>query len=92
MVKNLTKANDLLKKSSSQLAEIETLAALTDMTSGLAHDFNNTIGGIVGRVQLMQLKVKDETILDGLNKIEKTKNIKQSKKSLIYDESSIIKY
>ena len=64
------KVNKLLKKSSSQMADVETLAALTDMTSGVAHDFNNMIGGIIGRVQLLKLKVKDAETLEKLDKIE----------------------
>lgn len=71
LINKIGNVNRLLKKSSSQLADIETLAALTDMTSGVAHDFNNTIGGIIGRVQLLKLKTEDEDILNGLNKIEK---------------------
>ena len=70
LLKNLTKANQLLKKSSRQLANLESLAALADMTSGVAHDFNNMIGGVVGRIQLMKLKVKDAAIITDLNKIE----------------------
>jgi len=70
LVKNLTRANRLLKKSSRQLANLESLAALADMTSGVAHDFNNMIGGVVGRIQLMKLKVKDAGIVSDLNKIE----------------------
>ena len=69
-LKNLSRVNRLLKKSTTKLADIETLAALTDMTSGLAHDFNNVIGGIIGRVQLLQLKAKDQQTLRGLAKIE----------------------
>ncbi len=64
------KVNKLLKKTSSQMADIETLAALTDLTSGVAHEFNNMIGGIVGRVQLLKLKVEEDDVLQKLDKIE----------------------
>ncbi len=64
------RVNNLLKKTTSQMADIETLAALTDLTSGVAHEFNNMIGGIVGRVQLLKLKIHDDDTLDKLNKIE----------------------
>ncbi len=64
------RVNQLLKKTSSQHADIETLAALTDLTTGVAHEFNNMIGGIVGRVQLLKLKVDDTETLDKLDKIE----------------------
>jgi len=69
--KSLRKSMKVLKRSSQALAGTETLAALTDMTSGMAHDFNNIIGGIIGRVQLMKLRVSDDSLLGDLNKIEK---------------------
>ncbi|UCG62035.1 MAG: response regulator [Candidatus Zixiibacteriota bacterium] len=71
LIRDVKKANRLLKESSDQLATAETLAALTDMTSGMAHDFNNVIGAVIGRVQLMKLKVTDEKLIKDLNKIEK---------------------
>ncbi len=71
LIRDVKKANRLLKESSDQLATAETLAALTDMTSGMAHDFNNVIGAVIGRVQLMKLKVSDDRLLKDLNKIEK---------------------
>lgn len=71
LLKNINKSNTLLKKSSSRMADLETLAALTDMTSGLAHDFNNMIGGIIGRVQVMKMTNKDEKTQKGLDLIEK---------------------
>ncbi|UCD63352.1 MAG: hybrid sensor histidine kinase/response regulator [Candidatus Zixiibacteriota bacterium] len=67
---NLKRANRVLKKSSQRLASNETLAALADMTSGLAHDFNNIIGAVIGRVQLMKLRVADKNFLRDLDKIE----------------------
>lgn len=69
-VKELNKLNNLIKKTSQQQSENEAMAAMTDMASGLAHDFNNMIGGIIGRLQLMQLKVDDDYILKNLNVIE----------------------
>lgn len=71
LVKNMIKTNEMLKKSSGQLAQIEAQAALTDMTSGLAHEFNNTIGGIIGRIQIMKVKNCDSDVTENLDKIEK---------------------
>jgi len=70
LVKRLEKTNLLLEESSQRLAEVETTAALADMTSGLAHDFNNIFGGLVGRVQLMKLRTQNKTQLAELEKIE----------------------
>ncbi|NOY88967.1 MAG: hybrid sensor histidine kinase/response regulator, partial [FCB group bacterium] len=69
-VKKLSQTNRLLKKSSQRLANVESLAALADMTSGVAHDLNNIIGGVIGRIQLLKLKVKNEPWVKELNKIE----------------------
>ncbi len=70
LIRKLSKANRLLEKSSAKLAGTETLAALTDMTSGVAHDFNNIFGGIIGRLQLLSLKVKDPQMKAALSKVE----------------------
>ena len=70
LFKSLRKANHLLEHSSDRLADAETMAALTDMTSGMAHDFNNIFGGIIGRIQLLRLKEKDSKLAAELGKIE----------------------
>lgn len=70
LVTMLREANKAQRKSSLRMANLETLAALADMTSGLAHDFNNIIGGVVGRVQLLKMSCTDQPVQEGLNKIE----------------------
>lgn len=70
LIANLKRANRVLKRSSQKLASNETLAALADMTSGLAHDFNNIIGAVIGRVQLMKLRTTDKNFLKDLDRIE----------------------
>jgi signal transduction histidine kinase/ActR/RegA family two-component response regulator/uncharacterized membrane protein len=55
-----------------QYAQIEKLSALGELASGVAHDFNNTLAGILGRAQLL-LGTKDpERIEAGLRLIIKT--------------------
>jgi signal transduction histidine kinase/ActR/RegA family two-component response regulator len=55
-----------------QYAQIEKLSALGELASGVAHDFNNTLAGILGRAQLL-LSTKDpERIEAGLQLIVKT--------------------
>jgi signal transduction histidine kinase/ActR/RegA family two-component response regulator len=55
-----------------QYAQIEKLSALGELASGVAHDFNNTLAGILGRAQLL-LGTKDpERIEAGLKLIIKT--------------------
>jgi signal transduction histidine kinase/ActR/RegA family two-component response regulator len=55
-----------------QYSQIEKLSALGELASGVAHDFNNTLAGILGRAQLL-LATKDQTkIENGLKIIIKT--------------------
>src|SRR5215207_392440 len=55
-----------------QYAQIEKLSALGELASGVAHDFNNTLAGILGRAQLL-LGTQDPDRIDaGLQLIIKT--------------------
>jgi signal transduction histidine kinase/FixJ family two-component response regulator len=55
-----------------QLTQIEKLSALGELASGVAHDFNNTLAGILGRAQLLLRTNDSEKITRGLNIIIKT--------------------
>ncbi|MCM3870201.1 MAG: ATP-binding protein, partial [Pyrinomonadaceae bacterium] len=55
-----------------QLAQIEKLSALGELASGVAHDFNNTLAGILGRAQLLLRTNDPEKISRGLRIIIKT--------------------
>lgn len=55
-----------------QFSQIEKLSALGELASGVAHDFNNTLGGILGRAQLLLRTNDPEKINRGLNIIIKT--------------------
>src|SRR5215210_6484117 len=55
-----------------QYSQTEKMSALGELASGVAHDFNNTLAGILGRAELL-LKTEDpETIASGLRIIIKT--------------------
>ncbi len=55
-----------------QLNDMEKMSALGELASGVAHDFNNTLAGILGRAQLL-LKTEDsQEIKKGLDIIIKT--------------------
>ena len=50
-----------------QYAQIEKLSALGELASGVAHDFNNTLAGILGRAQLLMRSAHDpEKVRRGL--------------------------
>src|SRR5919202_2687878 len=55
-----------------QYAQIEKLSALGELASGVAHDFNNTLAGILGRAQLLLSTREPEKIEAGLQLIIKT--------------------
>jgi PAS domain S-box-containing protein len=54
-----------------QLVQHEKLRALGELASGVAHDFNNILGIILGRAQLLQQGTGDERALRGLRTIER---------------------
>ncbi len=55
-----------------QFSQMEKLSALGELASGVAHDFNNTLAGILGRAQLLQRTHDPEKIRRGLDIIIKT--------------------
>jgi nitrogen-specific signal transduction histidine kinase len=55
-----------------QFAQLEKLSALGELASGVAHDFNNTLAGILGRAQLMLRTNDPEKLSRGLQIIIKT--------------------
>ncbi len=59
------------KQLEQQLLQTERLRALGEMSSGVAHDFNNILGAILGRAQLLHRVMKDEEAKRGLEAIEK---------------------
>ena len=50
-----------------RLARSEKLRALGELASGVAHDFNNVLGIITGRAQLLLMKTQDPEMIAGLN-------------------------
>ena len=55
-----------------QFSQVEKLSALGELASGVAHDFNNTLAGILGRAQLLQRTNDAEKVKRGLDIIIKT--------------------
>jgi len=56
-----------------KFAQIEKLSAIGELASGVAHDFNNTLAGILGRAQLLHAHSNDAKEVErGLDIIIKT--------------------
>lgn len=60
-----------LQAAQDQLIKSEKLRALGEMSAGVAHDFNNMLGAILGRAQLMKTQLFEPSVLRGLDIIEK---------------------
>ena len=54
-----------------QLVRSERLKALGEMAGGVAHDFNNILGAILGRAQLLLMRAEDAETRRSLGVIEK---------------------
>lgn len=59
------------KQLEQQLLRAEKLRALGEMASGVAHNFNNVLGAILGRAQMLHRTVKEPEAQRGLEAIEK---------------------
>lgn len=64
---DLTEQRSLQEK----VVSYERLSALGEMASGVAHDFNNILGTILARAQLLQMKSSEPDVIRGLQIIEK---------------------
>jgi signal transduction histidine kinase len=52
-----------------RLISAEKFKALGHMAGGVAHEFNNALGGILGRSQILACQTQDPTVLQGLETI-----------------------
>ncbi len=57
---DLQRAYQNLKGTQSRMIQIERFRAVGEMAGGVAHDFNNILASILGRVQLLLMKLKKE--------------------------------
>jgi GAF domain-containing protein/ActR/RegA family two-component response regulator len=67
-----TRAHGELAAAQDQLVRTEKLRAMGEMASGVAHDFNNVLAGILGRAQLLLGRVDDPKLRQWLEVIERS--------------------
>ncbi len=67
-------ALDDLKAAQDKLVQSEKLRALGELAAGVAHDFNNVLGAILGRAQLLKTQLRDPALLKHAEIIEKAAN------------------
>ena len=72
LFQDLEKAYKELSETQEQLVRSERLRALGEMAGGVAHDFNNILGSILGRAQLMMRATADPKLVKNLNVIEQS--------------------
>ncbi|MFH1851399.1 MAG: ATP-binding protein [Candidatus Neomarinimicrobiota bacterium] len=59
------------RRTDEKLLQSERMVAMGEMASGVAHDFNNVLTGILGRAQLLQFMDVPENLMKDLQTIEK---------------------
>lgn len=64
-------ALERLRQSQTQLVRSERMRALAELSAGVAHDFNNVLTSILGRVQLMLTHAQDPAVRESLQVIER---------------------
>jgi len=61
---------EALQQAQAELVRSEKLRALGRLSTGIAHDLNNTLAAVLGQVELLQLGVTDPTLQQGLRAVE----------------------
>ncbi|PCJ55020.1 MAG: hypothetical protein COA79_21285 [Planctomycetota bacterium] len=69
--KKIESTKDELKNATEQLRLYDKSNSIGELAAGVAHEFNNIIGGIMGYAQLAQMKKTDEIIDKALDNIVK---------------------
>lgn len=70
----LKSANAELTAAQARLVETARLQTLGEVASSVAHDFNNVLGALLGRVQLLQHASSEPTVQSSLTKMERILN------------------
>lgn len=71
LLARLKESNHELSVTQNRLVETARLQTLGEVAATIAHDFNNVLGGLLGRVQLLQHASSDSRTLVALEKMER---------------------
>ena len=63
------KTNEDLRAAQIRVMEAEAMAALGDMASGVAHEFNNVLGGITGRLEILKHSHSEPGLLSAFDEM-----------------------
>ncbi len=92
LYEDLKKAYVELQQTQDQLIRTEKFRALGELSAGVAHDFNNVLGIILGRAQYLMDLTRDDEILEGLEAIEQASRDAASTVERIQNYSSLRTY
>jgi len=67
-----TRALDELRTAQAHLIQAEKMAGLGTLAGGVAHEFNNLLGGILGCLESARASTDDESVLDDLGMAQRT--------------------
>ncbi len=70
LYRQIRSAYEELKATQDQLLQSEKLRAIGEIAAGVAHDFNNTLGIILGNIQLLLRTAQDEKTQNRLRAVE----------------------
>jgi len=70
--RTLQQVNDDLQHTRRTLLQAEKLKAMGQMAGGVAHDFNNILGAIIARTELLKLEPLGDRVSEGLRSIHKS--------------------
>ncbi len=66
---SLKKTNQKLQETQDQLVQTEKMSAIGQLASGVAHEINNPLSGVLGNVQIIRMEMKSGGKLDDLDEI-----------------------
>ncbi len=66
---DLKETNDELKKTQDQLVQSEKMSAIGQLASGVAHEINNPLSGVLGNIQIIKMELRAGTKIDDMGEL-----------------------